>query len=104
MFRESRVELMNIPEDADIIEMGWDGTEVKKGVSWKLHGKTDPACPEECVGDYIKGMSMPDVSASGVLHTHSPAGKISGTGSPILDQMTLVKSGKKKSFADIVRS
>ena len=48
--------------------------------------------------------SMSDVSAYGVLHTHSPAKKISGTGSPILDRTILVKPGKKKSFADIIRS
>ena len=47
---------------------------------------------------------MPDVSESGVLHTHSTAKKISGTGNPILDQMTLVKPGKKNIFDDIVRS
>ena len=47
---------------------------------------------------------MPDVSASGFLHTHSPTKKISGTGSTILEQMTLVNPGKKNSFADIVRS
>ena len=46
---------------------------------------------------------MPDVSASAVLHTHSPTKKIAVTGSPILDQMTLVNPGKKKSFANIVR-
>ena len=47
---------------------------------------------------------MPDVSASGVLQIHGPAKEIAGTGSPILDRMALGKLGKKKSFADIVRS
>ena len=49
-------------------------------------------------------MSISDVSASGVSHTHSPAKKISGTGGPILDQMALVEPGKKNIFSDIVRS
>ena len=52
---------------------------MEKGVSWKMHNELDPAFPQECVADYIKGVSMPDVSASGVLHTHSSAKKISGT-------------------------
>ena len=56
------------------------------------------------VGNYLEGTSIPDVSASGVLHTHSPAKNIAGTGSPILDRMMFVKPGKKKSFADIIRS
>ena len=56
------------------------------------------------VGDYIKRTSMPDASEYGVVYTHSPANKTSGIGSPILDRMTLVNTGKKKSFADIVRS
>ena len=90
-----RAELMNIPEDTDITYMGWNGTKTYTGVSWKLHGELNPACLQECVGGYVKGRSIPDVSASGVLHTHSPAKKISGTGSPILDQITLAKPGKK---------
>ena len=47
---------------------------------------------------------MPDASASEVLRTCSPAKEIAGTGSPILDRMTLGKPGKKKSFADILSS
>ena len=95
---------MNIPEDIDITNMGGDGTNTEEGVSWRLHIELDPASPQDCVGVYVKGMSMPNVSASGVLHTHSTSKKIACTGSPILDQMTLVKMGKKNSFADIVRS
>ena len=53
---------------------------------------------------YVKGTIMPDVSASGALHTNIPAREIAGTGSPILGRMTLGKPGKKNSFADIVRS
>ena len=50
------------------------------------------------VGDYVKGTSISDVSESGVLHTHSPAKNIAGTGSPILEQITLVKPGNKNQF------
>ena len=46
------------------------------------------------VGDSVKGNSMPDISASEVLHTHIPAEKISGTGSPILNQIKLVNLGR----------
>ena len=95
---------MNIPEDADITDMGWDGTKTEKGVSWKLHNDLDPSCPQEGAVDDVKGTSMPDVSASGVLQIHGPAKEIAGTGSPILDRMALGKLGKKKSFADIARS
>ena len=52
LFRKFRAELMNIPEDIDMSQMGWDGTGHPKGVTWKLHNETDPACPQECVGDY----------------------------------------------------
>ena len=104
LFRIFRADLMNIPEGADITEVGWDGTEAEKGVSWKLYSALDLALPHECVGDYVKGTSMPDASASEVLHTCSPAKEIAGTGSPILDRMTLGKLGKKNSFADILSS
>ena len=89
---------MNIPEDADITDMGWDGTKTEKGVSWKLHNDLDPSCPQEGAVDDVKGTSMPDVSAYGVLHTHSLVRKISGTGSPILDRITLGKPGEKIFF------
>ena len=104
LFRRFIAELMNIPEDADITEMGWDGTEVEKGVSWKLQNDLDPACPQECVGNYVKGTSMPDVLVSGVLHTFSTSKETARTGSPILDQMTSRNPWKKNSFSDIVRS
>ena len=55
-------------------------------------------------GNYVKGMRIPDVSASVFLHTCTPAKEIAGTRSPILERMILVKPGKKKSFADIIRS
>ena len=33
LLQRFRAELTNIPEDADITDMGWDGTEMEKGVS-----------------------------------------------------------------------
>lgn len=51
---------MNIPEDMDMADMGWDGVDQPKGVTWKLHNETDPASPQECVGDY-SGPSLDDV-------------------------------------------
>ena len=54
LFSKSRSEIMNIPDDLDMGEMGMDGTGLKKGVMWKLHNKTDPGCPLECVGDCDK--------------------------------------------------
>ena len=104
LFRRFISEFMNIPEDADINEMGWDGTEARKGVLWKLHNDLDPACPQEFVGNYVERKSMPDASSSEVLHTYSPAKEIAGTGTPILDWMALGKPGKKNSFSDIVKS
>ena len=52
--------------------------------------------PSVNIGSFVKGNSMPDVSVSGVLCTHVPSKKISRTGSPILDWMTLGKPGKKR--------
>ena len=104
LFRSFRADLMNIPEGADITEVGWDGTEAEKGVSWKLYNALDLALPHECVGDYVKGTSMPDASSSEVLHTFSTAKEIAGTGSPILDQMMLGKPINKNIFSDIVSS
>ena len=41
---------MNIPEDADITDMVLDGSEVEKGVLWKLHNELDTTCPHEYWG------------------------------------------------------
>ena len=76
LFHIFRAELVNLPEDADITDMGWDSIKTEKGVSWKLHNELYPACPQGCVGGYETGTSMPDVSASGVLLAHSPARNI----------------------------
>ena len=63
-----------------------------------------PTCPQESVGNYVKGMSMPDVSESGFFHTCGNTKEISRTGSPILDRMALGKPRMKNIFAGIVRS
>ena len=51
LFRKFRAEIMNIPDDLDMGEMGMDGKGLKKGITCKLHNYTDPICPQECVGD-----------------------------------------------------
>ena len=94
---------MNIPENADMTEMGWDRTEAEKGVSWKLQNVLDPDFPQECVGNYVKKTSIPYESSSDFSYTFSTAKEIAGTGSPKLDRVTLGKPGMKKSFSDIVR-
>ena len=65
-FRKFRADLMHIPEDTDMTDMCWDRTEAKKGVSCKLYNDTDTAVPQECVGNNVKGTSMPDDSESEV--------------------------------------
>ena len=52
LFRKFGAELMNISEDADTSEMEMNGTGLTEGVTWKLHNKTNPSCPQECIGDY----------------------------------------------------
>ena len=51
LFRKFRAEIMNIPDDLDMGEMGMDGKGLKGGITCKLHNKTDPRFPQECVGD-----------------------------------------------------
>ena len=54
LFRKFRSEIVNIPDDLDMGEMGMDRTGLKKGVMWKLHNETDPGYPQNCVGDCDK--------------------------------------------------
>ena len=54
LFRKFRAEIMNIPDDLDMGDMGMDRTGLKRGVMWKLHNEIDPGCPQECVGDCDK--------------------------------------------------
>ena len=41
LFRKFRAEIMNIPDDLDMGEMGMDGKCLNKGIMCKLHNKTD---------------------------------------------------------------
>ena len=45
---------MNIPDDLYMGKMGMDRTGLKRGSTWKLHNKTDPGFPQECVEDCDK--------------------------------------------------
>ena len=51
LLRNFRAEIMNIPDDLDISEMGMDRKGLEKEITCKLHNNTDPGCPRECVGD-----------------------------------------------------
>ena len=53
IFKKFRTELMYIPEDIDINDLGSNGIGMKAGVTWKQHGDTDPTCPQECVGEHV---------------------------------------------------
>ena len=48
LFRKFRAEIMNIPDDLDMGDIGMDGTGLKKGITCKLHNETDPGFPQEC--------------------------------------------------------
>ena len=52
LFKKSRAEIMNIPDDLDMGEMVMDGKGLKKGITCKLHNETEHRCPQECVEDY----------------------------------------------------
>ena len=56
LFRKFRAEIMNIPNDLDMREMGMDGKGLKRGITCKLYNQTDPRCSQECVGDYGKSV------------------------------------------------
>ena len=45
LFRKFRAEIMNIPDDLDMGEMGIEGTGLKRGITFKLHNETDHECP-----------------------------------------------------------
>ena len=51
LFRKFMAEIMNIPNDLDMVEMGMDRTGLKKRITCKLHNEIDPRCPQEGVGD-----------------------------------------------------
>ena len=51
LFRKFRAEIINIPDDLDMGEMGMDRKGLKRGITCKLHNETDPRYPQECFGD-----------------------------------------------------
>ena len=46
LFRKFRVEIMNIPDDLDMGEMGMERKVLKRGITCKLHNETDPRCQQ----------------------------------------------------------
>ena len=56
LLRKFRTEIMNIPDDLDMDEMGIDGKGLKKMITCKQHNETDPGCPQEFVGDCGKAL------------------------------------------------
>ena len=45
LFKNFRAEIMNIPYDLNMYDLGIDGAGMKKWVMWKLNNNTDPECP-----------------------------------------------------------
>ena len=41
LFKKFRKEIVNIPDDLDMGEMGMYRTGLKRGITYKLHNKTD---------------------------------------------------------------
>ena len=74
LFSKFRSEIMNIPDELDMGEMGMDGTGLKKGITCKLHNNTYPGHPHECVGDCEKvrrkngANEFPDGGTHNVTH------------------------------------
>ena len=50
LFRKFRDKIMNIPEETDMNDMGWNGMTDKKTVSEKIHGVSKQSSPHEWVG------------------------------------------------------
>ena len=51
LFRKFRAEIMNIPDDLEMVEMGMGGKGLKQWIVCKLHKEIDPGCSQEFVGD-----------------------------------------------------
>ena len=50
LFSKFRAEIMNIPDDLEMGEMGMYGKGLKKGITCKLNNVTYHRFPQECVG------------------------------------------------------
>ena len=96
LFRNFRAEIMNIPDDLDMGEMGIDRRRLEKGIMCKLHNETDSGCPQECVGGCGKaGRENCAMECSNI-------GARKGT----YDAVKLEKGGKSRavrSYADVTR-
>ena len=96
LFRNFRAEIMNIPDDLDMGEMGMDGKGIKKGITCKLHKETDPRYTQDFVGDCGKAGRE-----NGAMEC-SNTGARKGT----YNAVKLEKGGKSRavrSYADVTR-
>ena len=94
---------MNIPEDIDKEDMGWDGVNQPEGFTWKLRNETDPTIPHECVGDY-SGPSLDDaVTVHEKCNTRRKESKYAGNSILLNKKEQLKRSLFGTSYADAVR-
>ena len=96
LFRNFRAEIMNIPDDLDMVEMGMDRIGLKKGLTCKLNKDTDTGFPQECVGDCGKlGRENGDMELPG-------GGTHNGTYNSVI-----LENGERSraviSYADVIR-
>ena len=50
LFRKFSAEIMNIPDELDMVDMGMGGKGLKRDITCKLHNNIGPGFPQECVG------------------------------------------------------
>ena len=96
LLRKFREEIMNIPDELNMGEMGMDGTGFKKGITCKLNNETDPGFPQECVGDCgLVGRENGDMECPNGGTYHSTYDAV------ILDKGK--RSQAVRSYADVTR-
>ena len=61
IYKKFRADLFDVSDDDDMDDMGWSRTKATKVFPWKLHNESDPAFPQEFVGNYKKGTTIPYV-------------------------------------------
>ena len=96
LFRKFKAEIMNIPDDLDMGEMGMDRTGLKMGITCKLHNETDPGFPKECVGDCDKVVSKNCAKECPYGGTHN------GTYTDVILEK-VERSQAVRSYADVTR-
>ena len=96
IFRKFRAEMMNIPDDLGMGDMGIYGTGSKRGITWKLQNDTDPGCPQECVGDCEKVGRK-----NGAKECHN-GGTYNGTYNAIILEK-VERSRAVRTYADAIR-